>query len=64
MSLNQVFSERNQTEAAGRITRQLRRNVFGTYTGVGLVPRIRITPNQREKRNLKEPIFPNVRHLR
>ena len=50
MSLNQVFTERNQTDAASRITRRLRRNVFGTYNGVGLVPRIRITPNQNERR--------------
>lgn len=42
---------KRQGKAAGKLSRRLKRNVFGTYTGFGLVPRIRVTPNKNEKRN-------------
>ena len=42
--------KKRRSEAAEKLTRRLKKNVFGTYRGVGLVPRIRITPNENEKR--------------
>ncbi|HBY67609.1 MAG TPA: hypothetical protein DEG69_07585, partial [Flavobacteriaceae bacterium] len=47
---NSPINIQNRIRAANVLGRRLRRNVFGTYTGHSLIPRIKVTPNENEKR--------------